>query len=71
MFTDAEKALLFDLRQRAVEHPVDMRDLLNPGKRQEFRDQMAVQSVEIGTLVIAFAHERMPPNWGIYRHQRQ
>jgi hypothetical protein len=68
MFTDAEKDLLLDLRRRAAEHPVDMRDLLNPGKVRAFREQMANQSAEIGRLVIAFGHERMPPNWGIYRH---
>jgi hypothetical protein len=68
MFNRSDEAKLADLVQRAANNPMDLRDLADPGKVQAFANMMKSLSVDIGPLVIALSHDRMPPDWRAYRH---
>lgn len=68
MFTTADRAKFADLAQRAAAHPLDFHDLLSPGKVVAFGHELANLWVQMDKLIISFAHERLPPDWRIYRH---
>jgi hypothetical protein len=63
-----ERTLLAELAQRAAQHPMDMREFTDPIKGPLAKDVMTSLRVQIGTLVIAYSHDRMPPDWHPYRH---
>ena len=68
MLTAADRAKLAGLGQRAAAHPLDFHDLLSPGKVVAFGHELANLWVQMDSLIVCFAHERMPPDWRIYRH---
>lgn len=68
MLSDDDKAKLLDLANRAAENPLDYRDLFNSACTKMVRDRLKSLSLELGTLIIAYAYETMPPRWGMYRH---
>ena len=68
VLTGSDRAKLADLVRRAGETPLDMRDFGDPAKIPLIARTTEQLSLQIGTLVIAVSHDRMPPDWRLYRH---
>jgi|SRR5882672_3533163 len=68
MLTDTDRARLSAIAKLAEQRPLDFRDFTNPNMFETLTLSLTAQSVKIGTLVIAYSHDRMPPDWRSYRH---